>query len=203
MISVINNIKLILSILASLLLVFAGDTIYLRDIFSGKIKPHVYTWLIWSITQGVALLGLLYGKGGWGGLALSISTLFVFIIFLVSLKYGTRNITKFDTITLIIALLAIIVWFQIHNPLLAVIMVSAIDFLGYIPSFRKTFYEPWTEAVFPWAIFFFANLFIIFSLSEYNLLTLTYLVTIETANLILIGICLTRREVVRPNLQVK
>jgi len=201
MIFAINaDTKLTISIIASFLFVLGGDLPYLKDIFSRKIKPHIYTWLIWSITQGVALLGLLYGKGGWGALALSISTFFVFIIFLVSLKYGTKNITKFDTIILIIALLAITVWFQMHNPLLAVIMVSVIDFLGYIPSFRKTFQEPQTETVFPWAVFFFANLLIIFSLSEYNLLTLTYLVTIETANLILISICLIRRRVIHLNL---
>ena len=96
------NIKIIFSIIASLLVIFGGYVFYLKDIFSRKTKPHIYTWLIWTITQGVALLGLLYGKGGWGALALSISTILVFIIFLISFKYGTKNITKFDTIILIV-----------------------------------------------------------------------------------------------------
>ena len=136
------NIKLIFAILAVLSAVFGSFLPYIKDIFKKKTKPHAYTWLIWTITQGVATAGLLYGKGGWGALDLLIGTLFVFAIFLISLKYGTKNITKLDTIILIVALLAIIVWLQMRNPLIAVLMVTAIDFIGYFPSFRKSFQEP-------------------------------------------------------------
>lgn len=194
----ISTIKLIFAILASVLVVFAAYLPYIRDIFLKKTKPHAYTWLIWTITQGVALAGLFYGKGGWAELAFSVGTTLVFITFLLSLKYGTRNITKFDTIVLVITLLAIIVWFKMHNPLLAVFMVSAIDFLGYLPTFRKTFQEPWSETVVAWVVFCLTNILVIFSLNAYNLLTLTYLITISTANLIIVAICLIRRRAIHP-----
>lgn len=191
------DIKLLFAIIASLLIIFGGNVPYLISIFKGKTKPHIYTWLIWTITYGIALLGLIYGKGGWGVLSLSIGMFFVFVIFVACFKYGTKNITKLDTVILVGALLAIVVWFQLHNPLLAVFMVTIIDFVGYIPSFRKTFYEPWTENVTAWTISTFAGLLIMLSLNEYNFLTLTYLVATEFANLILIGICLTRRSVIK------
>ncbi|OGZ67301.1 MAG: hypothetical protein A3D34_00860 [Candidatus Staskawiczbacteria bacterium RIFCSPHIGHO2_02_FULL_33_16] len=199
MIIAIDTIKLVSAVFAIILVIFGAFLPYLRDILVKKTKPHAYTWLIWTITQGVALAGLLYGKGGWGSLSFFIMTAFVFITFLVSLKYGTRNITKFDTTILIIALLSIIVWRQMQNPLLAVFIVSAIDFLGYLPSFRKTFEEPWTETVTSWLVFSFTNILIIFSLSEYNFLTLTYLITITIGNIILITICLIRRQVIPAN----
>ncbi|MCL4405206.1 MAG: hypothetical protein M1361_01130 [Patescibacteria group bacterium] len=176
---------------------------YLRDIFLKKTKPHAYTWLIWTITQGTAAAGLIYGKGGWGGLELVVGTALVFIIFLLSLKYGTRSITKSDTVVLIFALLAIVIWWQLHNPFLAVIMVSAIDFAGYIPSFRKTFYEPWTETPSSWAIFSLGNILNILALSQYNFLTLTYLITIIIANAVLLAVCLIRRQVVLPDAPTK
>lgn len=189
------SIKLLFAILASFVWV-ASFAPYIRDIFLKKTKPHTYTWLIWTITQSTAVAGLWYGDGGWGTLALIIGTIFVFIVFLLSLKYGTRNITTGDTIVLIAALLAIIVWWQLNNPLLAVVTVSVIDVLGYLPSFRKTFEEPWTETPISWAIFSLANIFIIFSLAEYNVLTLTYLIAITIANIILLTICLARRRVI-------
>ena len=140
-------------------------------------------------------VGLIYGKGGWGFLDLLVGTIFVFLIFLLSLKYGTKNITKSDTIILIVALLAIVVWIKMKNPLLAVFMVSAIDFIGYIPSFRKTFQEPWTETVSSWMIFAIGNIFVILSLGEYNLLTLTYISHDRLSlNVILFIICLVRRR---------
>jgi len=190
------DIKLIFAILAVLLAVFGSFLPYLRDIFKKKTKPHTYTWLIWTITQGVATAGLLYGNGGWGALDLLIGTFFVFAIFLISLKYGTRNITKSDTIILMVSLLAIIVWLQMRNPLVAVLMVTAIDFAGYLPSFRKSFQEPWTETVSSWLIFSLGNIFVILSLNEYNLLTLTYVMMMTVANIIIAVICLMRRRIV-------
>lgn len=194
------NIKIFFAILA-VAGVIGAFSAYFRDIFLKKTKPHAYTWLIWTITQGTALAGLWYGKGGWGALALASGTFLVFAVFLLSLKYGTRNITRGDTAILIAALLAIVAWWQLHQPLLAVAMASIIDFLGYLPSFRKTLEEPWTETPISWAVFSAANIFSIMALNQYNLLTLTYLITITVANTILLVICLTRRPMVpRPNL---
>lgn len=72
--------------------------------------------------------------GGLGAIALTVGTICVFMVMLLSLKYGTRNITRSDTIILILALAAVFVWVQLDNPLLAVIMVTLIDLAGYVPS---------------------------------------------------------------------
>lgn len=193
------DIKLIFAILSGLVAIIGAFLPYLRDIFRKKTKPHAYTWLIWTITQGTAVAGLWYGHGGWGAVTLAIGTLFVFLVFLLSLKYGSRNITKSDTIVLIAALLAIVVWWQLHNPLLAVLMVSIIDVLGYVPSFRKSFQEPWTETLSSWVVFSVANILSMLALSEYNFLTTAYLMVITAANITLLTICVVRRRVI-PNL---
>lgn len=190
------NLKVVLAILSSLVVIGLGLGPYLRDMFLKKTKPHAYTWLIWSITQGTAVAGLWYGHGGWGAMTLAIGTLFVFLVFLLSFKYGTRNITKSDTVILIAALLAIVVWWQLRNPLLAVIMVSVIDVIGYTPSLRKSFQEPWTETITSWVAFSVANILSMLALTEYNFLTLTYLLAITIANVTLITICLVRRRLI-------
>lgn len=190
------DIKLIFAALSIIVAIGGAFLPYLRDMFLKKTKPHTYTWLVWTITQGTALAGLIKGNGGWGALTLISSTSFCFLVFLLSFKYGTKNITKMDTIILLAALLAIIIWWQMKNPLLAVFMVSAIDVLGYIPSFRKTFENPWTETATSWVIFSLANILTIFALSEYNLLTLTYLIAITIANVVLLAICLIRRRII-------
>ena len=117
-------------------------------------------------------------------------------LFLLSLKYGTKNITRGDTAILVTALLAIMAWWQLNSPLLAIIMASTIDFIGYFPSFRKTFKEPRTETMTSWAVFPLSNILAISALNEYNFLTLTYLITITAANIILFIICLLRRRII-------
>ncbi len=174
---------------------------YLRDIFLKKTKPHAYTWLIWFLTQGTAAAGIWYGSGGLGAIALVTGVFFGGIVFLASLKLGTRNITRSDTVVLIAAILAILVWWQLNNPLLAILMVSTIDVLGYIPTWRKSITEPWSETLWSWTAFSIANVFAILALTEYNLLTVSYLAAITVANMILVVICLFfRRRIPRPTL---
>lgn len=190
------DFKIVLAVFTTLLML-VGFYQYFRDVFQEKTKPHLYTWLIWAITQGTATVALIYGGGDWGATSLIVGTILVVIIFFLSFKYGTTDITKGDTLVLILALSAVYIWWQLHNPLLAVFMVSAIDGLGYIPTFRKTFKEPYSETLTYWAIMAACSFLAIVSNAEYNLLTVTYLAVIGTANATVWIICYIRRKQVR------
>lgn len=190
------DIKIIFAISSTTISLVWGFLPYIKDIFQGRTKPHAYTWLIWTITVGTGVASLWYGGGGWGGLALGIGALLIFLVFLLSLKYGTRNITKSDTAILALALSAIVVWWKLDNPFLAVLMVTLADVLGYFPSFRKTFEDPWSETMSSWIAFTLSGILSVLALNEYNLLTMTYLVITLFANVILIAICLIRRRTV-------
>ena len=170
---------------------------YIRDIFRKKTQPHSYTWLIWSITQGTAVFGIWYGGGGIGALEFTIGTVLTFIVFLFSLKRGSKNITISDTVILVSALLAIFVWWQLKNPFLSILMICVIDVLGYIPSFRKSYQEPWSETVLTWISFVVGNIFALLALQQYNFLTTGYIISISLANIILTVVCLIRRQVVK------
>lgn len=97
---------------------------------------------------------------------------------------------------MVAALAAIVVWWQLHEPLFAVFMVAAIDVLGYIPSFRKSYHEPWSETLISWIAFVASDVFALFALNQYNLLTVTYISAIIIANFSLFLFCLMRRNLV-------
>ncbi|NCU28138.1 MAG: hypothetical protein EOM85_00475 [Candidatus Moranbacteria bacterium] len=186
------NTKIILSILATIIGVISFFP-YLRDVFKLKTKPHLYTWLIWSITQGTAVLGILYGGGGWGVLSLLAGTLLVILVLILSLKYGSKDITLSDKIILMVAIASIIIWWKFNQPVFSIIMVSLIDFIGYIPSFRKTYKDPWSETSITWLFFSLSNILAILSIEKHSILTTCYLMVITIANLILFFISYTRR----------
>ena len=188
----IFDIRVVFTVIASLISlgVFIN---YARTVFKKETKPHLYTWLIWFVTQAVAVVGMWAGGGGLGAIALTVGTICVFMVMLLSLRYGTKNITKSDTIILVLALAAVFVWVQLDNPLLAVIMVTLIDLAGYVPSWRKSMREPWSENLYSWSISPLAYVFAIAALAEYNLLTLMYPISIVVANYILVAICLMYR----------
>ncbi len=190
------NLKLLFAILSTVCAVGGGFIPYIVQIIRKNTKPHAYTWLIWSITQGTALAGLFKGKAGLGSLAWSVGELFVVAIFFLTLKFGTRNITRKDSIVLLLALSAIVVWWQLHSPLLAVLMVTAIDLSGYFPSFRKTYHEPWSESPIAWSMFALTSIFSIIALTEFNWLTLPYLIMTSAANAIFVVIIQIRRRII-------
>ena len=191
---IVNTIKIIFAVLSVIFEFFAFFP-YARDIFLNKTRPHIYTWLIWTITQGVAVVGIWYGKGGLGSISLTLGTFTVFLIFLFSFRNGKRDITKFDTLVLLLALSAILVWWQLDNPVMSVILVSIADTLGFFPSFRKSWVDPNSETLSTWMYFVIGNIFAILALSEYNLLTLLYISVITLADLVIFFIIFNRRIV--------
>ncbi len=166
---------------------------YLFDTFKLKTKPHIYTWIIWAMTQGTATFAIFYGGGRLGGVELAIGVVLQIVVIIFSLKYGTKDITKSDKIILLIAFLSIIIWWQLKQPILSVILISAIDIFGYMPTFRKSYKDPWSETLTTWILFALSNIFAILALSEYNFLTVTYLASITVANLSFFIFCISRR----------
>lgn len=186
------NIKIIFSIVSVLVYFFAFFP-YIKGIIKKETQPHEFTWLIWGITQGTATAGLWIGGGGMGVLPSVLATVLVIFVFFLSLRDGKRDVTRGDGVVLIFALLAIGAWWFLDNPFLALILVSIIDLSGYIPTFRKSYNHPWTEKVLSWALFTTANVFEILALQKYNFLTLSYVIAISSANLLLLLFLLTRR----------
>lgn len=180
-----SYIKIIFSILGILAFIVAYIP-YLRDIFLGKTKPHLYSWLIWAITQGTAVFAILKGNGSFGAYGLAVGEIFILLIFFLCFKYGTKDITKSDTVALLASFVAILFWWQLDNPVLAVILVALIDVWAYIPTFRKFLQDSSTETFSSWVLFFIGDILSILALSSYNFLTLFYLIVIASCNALLL-----------------
>ena len=195
-INIMHTIKIILSFTATISFLVAFF-FYFKNIFLKRTQPHVYTWIVWAVTQGVAVAGLWYGNGGWGAIGLTVSEFFVICVLLLSFKYGTKNIAASDTVALVMCLIAIFFWLHLHNAILAVLMVSVIDAFAYFPTFRKSWNEPWSETLLSYGVFAVGDVCAILALTEYNILTVTYLASIATFNIILITLCLFRRQKIR------
>ncbi len=173
--------------------------IYLRDIVKGNTKPHLYTWVVWAITQAIATIGVWYGGGSSGAITMLVITAFVFSVLCFAIPYGTKNIIWEDTLTLIVALIFIVLWLRHREGLLGVRMAAFIDVLGYIPTARKSYNEPWSESLTAWGVGVLANLCTLTAMDNYNQYTITYGTVIALTSTLLIILCLIRRHyVVKP-----
>ncbi len=176
------------------LLSVSSSIIFLTNVLQKKIQPQAFTFLIWLITQGTAIAAILLGGGGIGALGLIIGECFMIVVFLLSLKYGTKNINKSDVIMLVIALVAIIIWWKVNNPIYAVLLVVLIDIVGYGPTIRKTYKHPESERMLPWLLGAGNMFFAILALESYSLLTVAYPAALGIGNLSVVATRLLRKK---------
>src|SRR5258706_12346347 len=99
---------------------------YIFDTLHKKTKPHIFTWLTWSIITILAFLGQLVKGGGAGSWSTGVTGLLAIVVTILAFKNGTKNITKSDKLLFIGALLAIIPWYVTKDPTLSVIIVITI-----------------------------------------------------------------------------
>lgn len=188
--------------LISLLLALVSYSLYFRDMFGKKTRPHAITWLIWSALNGFIFLQQLShdaGPGAWVTGAAAVANL---LIFLFSFKYGERNITRLDWLCLAVALLVITLWLNAASDELTVILACVIFLIGFIPTFRKSFKKPSEETILTFTLnstkFFLA----LFALNTVTLVTALYPITLGVVNALFVIFLLARGSVMKKSKKV-
>lgn len=167
---------------------------YIRDIFLHKTTPHSYSWLIWVILQSVIIMAMVSGGAGLGVLSLVTGVIICGFVFILSFRYGTKNITNFDTACLIAAFGALTIYIFIHDALLSIVMVTLIDTVAFMPTFRKTHEEPYSETMTTYLFCSISSLLALGALSTFNITTSLFLVGQVVMNAISVGIIMTGRR---------
>lgn len=167
---------------------------YAKDVLRKKTQPHSYTWLIWTLLQITGVIVMFNTGAGIGALALAVGVFVCGYVFILSLKYGTKNITTFDTVCLIGALAAIVVYAFLHNPVLCVILLTITDFVGFLPTLRKAYVEPYSETLSLYLMGVVWSAFNMVAINTYSLTTTLYPACILVANTICCFLLWIRRK---------
>ncbi len=191
------EVKLILGIVSSLLIIPQAVP-YIRDILRRKTEPHIYSWFIWGTLQMIAALSQLKGGAGYGSWALIAGGIFCYTVCILSFRFGTKNITLFDRFCFVASLLSIGVYLFLENPLWAILFVTCIDLLAFLPTFRKGYQEPYTETASTFAISALANVLSILALQVYSTTTVLYMAVLFATNTIFTVMLLVRRKYMVP-----
>lgn len=138
-----------------------------------------------------------YSKEAGPGLWITFfSALAAFIITACSLKYGEKNITVSDWITLFLALTAIPLWLAIEDPLWSVILISLIEVLATYPTFRKSWHKPHQERALTFTLDGAKFCLSTIALEKFTLTTYLYPMAIVLTDVVLVGMLLFRRRLI-------
>lgn len=188
--------KLILAVVA-VVLAAVGSLPYFRDVWRGRTRPHIFTWLVWTVLTGIGFAAQITGGGGPGAWATGVSALFCFLTFLAALRYGEREIVLADWLSLLGSALAGVGWLLTSGPLLAVILISITDALGFFPTFRKSWSKPEQETALTWVVASLKFPIAIMALDRLDLVTVLYPATVTTLNILFVVMVVARRKTLR------
>ncbi|MBI5457400.1 hypothetical protein HY971_01600 [Candidatus Kaiserbacteria bacterium] len=167
---------------------------YFKDIFRGKTKPHIFTWIVWTLLTGLTSLIQFSEGGGAGAWVAGVESLSCLGVAVLSYTRGEKDITRVDWICFGAALLATGMWLLADQPLLAVLLVISADALGFAPTLRKSYTKPYEETVSMYTLSASHWIFSIIALQTLSLTTVLYPAVISLLDTTLVATLLIRRR---------
>ncbi|NND64344.1 MAG: hypothetical protein HKM24_00120 [Gammaproteobacteria bacterium] len=190
-----TNLKVVIGIIA-VVLAFAAYIPYLRDTLASRTKPHVYTWFVWGLAAMV-IFALQFSEGGGPGAWVTFAVASLSItVFVLGFRVGDKDITWLDTGFLILALVALGLWLLADQPVLSMILLVATELLGFGPTVRKSWHQPYSETLSTYAINVVRHALSVFALTEYTIVTWLFPVSWTIANVLFVIFLLSRRRLV-------
>ena len=136
---------------------FGAYIIYIISILKGETRPSRATWWILTIVGGVTGISY-YFSGAVDSIWVPVADVFgIFIVAILSIKYGEGGLNTFDVSCFIVSMFGLLLWYIFKNPVIALILNLSMDFVGMLPTIKKSYLEPTGESKFSWLLTFMGN----------------------------------------------
>jgi hypothetical protein len=180
--------------LCSVVAALVGYVPYLWSAATGKTKPHAFSWIIWGTTTAISFAAQWSDRAGAGAWATGITACSYFMIAVLALVKGETETTRGDWISLIGALMAIPLWCAMRSPLWSVILVTAIEVVGFYPTYRKAYTKPDEEMVFTFLLCSCTYALSLLALEHWSIVTAFYPAVIAAVNGVFVAMVVARRR---------
>ena len=181
---------------AAITLTFVAFYPYLRGIIQGQVKPHVFSWVIWGSTTFVVFLAQLQAGGGVGAWPIGVSgAITLLIAVLAYVKRADLTITGADWFFLVAAISSLPLWYATSDPMWAVVVLTAVDLLGFGPTIRKAYAEPHSESLTFFGILAARNIIVVMALERTSVATVLFPAAIAVACILFMTMIVYRRRV--------
>lgn len=167
---------------------------YLVGVIKKTLKPHAFSWIIWTLMTSITFLAQISDGAGAGAWATGATAITLFVVAIFSLKNGGYRITKTDKLSFAGALTAIPIWFITGDPLWAVIVVVIIESLGFFPTYRKAFSHPHVESMTAFFLTILKYSLALLALEKYTLTTTLFPIALIILSSVLLTEIYWRRK---------
>ena len=167
---------------------------YILSIRQGTTIPHVFSWLIWMFGTFVVFLAQLADGAGIGAWPIGFSACLTG--YMAVLAYRVRRemeIVRQDWWLFWLAMVALPAWALTSDPLWAVVLLTAADLLGFGPTLRKAWSDPYREHLGFFALGSVRNGLVVIALENYSWTTVLFPAAVGIACL-MVAVCLLVRR---------
>ena len=138
--------------LAGGLIVAAVGVAYIRGIVRGEIRPHPFTWGLWSLLGAIGFAAGLAGGGGVGLAPVGVLMVENLIIFALAMRERSPEEERVHPVLIVIAVVGLVGWLLSGSPALAAVGAVTADFMAAIPTIKKTWRDPSSEPAWLWGV---------------------------------------------------
>ena len=189
--------ELLFSLISTTILII-GITPLWRDIIRWRTIPHPFTVGVWLILVSINIY-ILYQNAQYIAMIMPIvlwvSLIWETIVGFIRMK--NISINWFDYLCLALSFLCILYLIIFKNLYYTAIFTAIIDFIAILPTFKKSWIQPWTETAWKFFMHSIAQLFIIFSMTTPNTETMIFWIYIFVIDIALVIFILFRRYFLR------
>lgn len=168
---------------------------YIKDTLSGKTKPHAFSWTIWTVVSFLSFGIQLANNGGAGSLVNLLIGLLCTFIAIQGFVKGYTQIKAIDYLSIILSIVALILWIIVKQPTISVVLIILVDFFSFIPTIIKSWSNPQQETFVTWLLSIFRHIFTIASLSTISFLTAGYTIYALIINILFCALLLSRKTI--------
>ena len=163
---------------------------YVRDTMAGRTRPNRASWWIYTIVGTLGTWSSYKAGTPWMILmAPAIYAVASLVVALMAIRRGEGGWTVLDRCCLGTAALSIVVWHWTGDPVLAVLMNSAADIAGSVPTMRKAWLEPRRENRVAWLLYLIANSLTLIAIPEWTLAQAVYPTALWFCSLVIASGC--------------
>lgn len=184
------------SALVVIVLTLTAFVPYIRAIFNGVIRPHVFSWVIGGCDYFSDISGAeAEDKGGVGAWPIGVSRYHDFHCLPYYIKRADVIITKTDWLFFVAALSSLPLWYLTSDPLWAVVLLTVVDVFGFGPTVRKAIIFRIRNPCCFFGLFTVRNLLVMMALENHSFTLLLFPAVIVVVCVLLMMMIAYRRRV--------
>jgi hypothetical protein len=181
--------------LASVFICLVGYGPYLWGMYKGRVKPHAFSWFVWGLLTAIAFAAQVADHAAEGSWVTGITAAMCLAVAAWAwLRWRLSQITTIDWYCFGVALAAMPLWLLAGTPLYSVILITVIDLLAYVPTFRKSWHRPYDEALFTYVTNTLKFVMAVVALPRQTIVSSLYPASIIVTNCAFVTMVLFRRH---------